>query len=188
MSIGAWMLGVFGLFAFVSSALSLSSPTRRGPPLRRKISLVGHHLRLLPRQLYRRAAERHRAAVLERRAADGRAVPRLGRVHRHGGDLAAPLPHRRAPPATAWEGQARRPVLDGRSSWCCSRVFLGLLGVRRRAADLAATSRRCSGAAWSASGWWSRWCSISSGPRAGRSAGSPPCWSWSAASSSATSW
>jgi len=40
MSIGAWMLGVFGLFAFVSSALSLSGDEGRAP-LRRKISLVG---------------------------------------------------------------------------------------------------------------------------------------------------
>jgi formate-dependent nitrite reductase membrane component NrfD len=40
MSIGAWMLGVFGLFAFVSSVLSLSRDEGRAP-LRRKISLVG---------------------------------------------------------------------------------------------------------------------------------------------------
>ena len=40
MSIGAWMLGVFGLFAFASSALSLS-PDERRASLRRKISLVG---------------------------------------------------------------------------------------------------------------------------------------------------
>ena len=40
MSIGAWMLGVFGLFAFASSALSLSADERRAS-LRRKISLVG---------------------------------------------------------------------------------------------------------------------------------------------------
>src|SRR6266852_2620871 len=40
MSIGAWMLGVFGLFAFVSSALSLSADEGRAA-LRRKISLVG---------------------------------------------------------------------------------------------------------------------------------------------------
>ena len=41
MSIGAWMLGVFGLFAFVSSALSLSAGREARAPLRRKISLVG---------------------------------------------------------------------------------------------------------------------------------------------------
>jgi formate-dependent nitrite reductase membrane component NrfD len=40
MSIGAWMLGVFGLFALVSSALSLSADERRAP-MRRKISLIG---------------------------------------------------------------------------------------------------------------------------------------------------
>src|SRR5215470_15556059 len=40
MSIGAWMLGVFGLFAFVSSALSLSSDPRRAR-LRRRWSLIG---------------------------------------------------------------------------------------------------------------------------------------------------
>jgi formate-dependent nitrite reductase membrane component NrfD len=40
MSIGAWMLGVFGLFAFLSSALSLSADEARAA-LRRKISLVG---------------------------------------------------------------------------------------------------------------------------------------------------
>jgi formate-dependent nitrite reductase membrane component NrfD len=40
MSIGAWMLGVFGLFAFVSSALSLGSDEARAG-LRRKWSLVG---------------------------------------------------------------------------------------------------------------------------------------------------
>ena len=40
MSIGAWMLGVFGLFAFVSSALSLSADEARAG-LRRKWSLVG---------------------------------------------------------------------------------------------------------------------------------------------------
>ena len=40
MSIGAWMLGVFGLFAFASSALSLSADESRAP-LRRRISLVG---------------------------------------------------------------------------------------------------------------------------------------------------
>jgi len=40
MSIGAWMLGVFGLFAFLSSVLSLSADERRAA-LRRKISLVG---------------------------------------------------------------------------------------------------------------------------------------------------
>ena len=40
MSIGAWMLGVFGLFAFISSALSLS-PDESRAALRRKISLVG---------------------------------------------------------------------------------------------------------------------------------------------------
>lgn len=40
MSIGAWMLGVFGLFAFVSSALSLS-PDQARAALRRKIGLVG---------------------------------------------------------------------------------------------------------------------------------------------------
>src|SRR5215470_10537863 len=40
MSIGAWMLGVFGLFAFVSSALSLSADPARAR-LRRRWSLVG---------------------------------------------------------------------------------------------------------------------------------------------------
>lgn len=40
MSIGAWMLGVFGLFALVSSALSLS-PDESRAGLRRKVSLVG---------------------------------------------------------------------------------------------------------------------------------------------------
>jgi len=40
MSIGAWMLGVFGLFAFVSSALSLS-PDEGRAALRRRWSLVG---------------------------------------------------------------------------------------------------------------------------------------------------
>ena len=40
MSIGAWMLGVFGLFAFLSSALALSGGESKAP-LRRKISLVG---------------------------------------------------------------------------------------------------------------------------------------------------
>jgi formate-dependent nitrite reductase membrane component NrfD len=40
MSIGAWMLGVFGLFAFLSSALSWSPDASRAA-LRRKISLVG---------------------------------------------------------------------------------------------------------------------------------------------------
>jgi len=40
MSIGAWMLGVFGAFAFLSSALSLSADDRRAA-LRRKLSLVG---------------------------------------------------------------------------------------------------------------------------------------------------
>jgi formate-dependent nitrite reductase membrane component NrfD len=40
MSIGAWMLGVFGVFAFLSSALSLSAREDRAA-LRRKISLVG---------------------------------------------------------------------------------------------------------------------------------------------------
>lgn len=40
MSIGAWMLGVFGLFALLSSALSLSADESRAP-LRRKISLIG---------------------------------------------------------------------------------------------------------------------------------------------------
>jgi formate-dependent nitrite reductase membrane component NrfD len=40
MSIGAWALGVFGLFAFVSSALSLS-PDEGRAALRRKWSLVG---------------------------------------------------------------------------------------------------------------------------------------------------
>ncbi len=40
MSIGAWMLGVFGLFAFVSSALSLSNDASRAR-LRRGVSLVG---------------------------------------------------------------------------------------------------------------------------------------------------
>src|SRR6267143_5627215 len=40
MSIGAWMLGVFGFFAFVSSALSLSADEGRAG-LRRKFSLVG---------------------------------------------------------------------------------------------------------------------------------------------------
>jgi len=40
MSIGAWMLGVFGLFAFLSTVLSLSADEGRAA-LRRKISLVG---------------------------------------------------------------------------------------------------------------------------------------------------
>jgi formate-dependent nitrite reductase membrane component NrfD len=40
MSIGAWMLGVFGLFAFLSSALSLSADESRAA-LRRKLGLVG---------------------------------------------------------------------------------------------------------------------------------------------------
>jgi formate-dependent nitrite reductase membrane component NrfD len=40
MSIGAWMLGVFGLFAFVSSALSFSADEGRAS-LRRRWSLVG---------------------------------------------------------------------------------------------------------------------------------------------------
>jgi protein NrfD len=40
MSIGAWALGVFGLFAFVSSALSLS-PSEAHAALRRKVGLVG---------------------------------------------------------------------------------------------------------------------------------------------------
>jgi protein NrfD len=40
MSIGAWMLSVFGFFAFVSSALSLVGGESRAP-LRRRISLLG---------------------------------------------------------------------------------------------------------------------------------------------------
>src|SRR5262245_13844827 len=40
MSLGAWMLGVFGLFAFVSSALSLSADPAKAR-LRRRWSLVG---------------------------------------------------------------------------------------------------------------------------------------------------
>jgi formate-dependent nitrite reductase membrane component NrfD len=40
MSIGAWMLGVFGAFAFVSSALSLSG-SAGAAQLRRRVSLVG---------------------------------------------------------------------------------------------------------------------------------------------------
>ncbi len=40
MSIGAWMLGVFGAFSFLSSALSLSS-SEQMVSLRRKVSLVG---------------------------------------------------------------------------------------------------------------------------------------------------
>jgi formate-dependent nitrite reductase membrane component NrfD len=40
MSIGAWMLGVFGVFAFLSSALSLSADQGKAA-LRRKISLIG---------------------------------------------------------------------------------------------------------------------------------------------------
>ena len=40
MSIGAWMLGVFGLFAFLSSALSLA-PDESRAALRRRLSLVG---------------------------------------------------------------------------------------------------------------------------------------------------
>jgi formate-dependent nitrite reductase membrane component NrfD len=40
MSLGAWIVGVFGLFTFVSSALSLSSSPSRAA-LRRKIGLVG---------------------------------------------------------------------------------------------------------------------------------------------------
>jgi formate-dependent nitrite reductase membrane component NrfD len=40
MSIGAWMLGVFGMFAFVSSALSLSG-SESTARLRRQVSLVG---------------------------------------------------------------------------------------------------------------------------------------------------
>jgi len=40
MSIGAWIVGVFGLFTFVSSALSLSSSPSHAA-LRRKIGLVG---------------------------------------------------------------------------------------------------------------------------------------------------
>jgi formate-dependent nitrite reductase membrane component NrfD len=40
MSIGAWILGVFGLFAFASSVLSLSADEGRAA-LRRKISFVG---------------------------------------------------------------------------------------------------------------------------------------------------
>src|SRR5262245_40399825 len=40
MSIGAWMLGVFGLFAFVSSALSFSSDAAKAR-LRRRWSLIG---------------------------------------------------------------------------------------------------------------------------------------------------
>jgi formate-dependent nitrite reductase membrane component NrfD len=40
MSIGAWMLGVFGLFALLSSALSLSADEGRAA-LRRRIGLVG---------------------------------------------------------------------------------------------------------------------------------------------------
>jgi formate-dependent nitrite reductase membrane component NrfD len=40
MSIGAWALGVFGLFSFVSSALSLSS-SEGALALRRKVGLVG---------------------------------------------------------------------------------------------------------------------------------------------------
>lgn len=40
MSIGAWMLGVFGAFAFVSSALSLSA-SEGVARLRRRVSLVG---------------------------------------------------------------------------------------------------------------------------------------------------
>ncbi len=40
MSIGAWMLGVFGVFAFVSSVLSLSG-SEATARLRRRVSLVG---------------------------------------------------------------------------------------------------------------------------------------------------
>jgi formate-dependent nitrite reductase membrane component NrfD len=40
MSIGAWMLGVFGAFAFVSSALALAGGEARAG-LRRRVSLVG---------------------------------------------------------------------------------------------------------------------------------------------------
>ena len=40
MSIGAWVLGVFGLFTFVSSVLMLS-PSRQLQMLRRRLGLVG---------------------------------------------------------------------------------------------------------------------------------------------------
>jgi formate-dependent nitrite reductase membrane component NrfD len=40
MSIGAWMLGVFGLFTFVSSVLTMTK-TEAMAPLRRRLSLVG---------------------------------------------------------------------------------------------------------------------------------------------------
>jgi len=92
MSIGAWMLG--------SSASSPSCPRRcRFPPTRAgpaaaEVQPGGHHLRLLPRQLHRRAPERDRAPVLERRSPDGGALPGLGRINRHGGHLAVALPQR----------------------------------------------------------------------------------------------
>ncbi len=60
MSIGAWAVGIFGLFTFVSSVLSFSGTPRghRAPPQGRA---RGPLLRVLPGQLYRGAAERHSA-------------------------------------------------------------------------------------------------------------------------------
>ncbi len=185
MSIGAWMLGVFGLFAFLSAALAWVGGEARAP-LRRKLSLLGTIFGFFLASYTGVLLSATRAALLERGAADGGAVPRLRRVHRHGRDLPAPLPLRRVRRGRVPEGQARRPIRDGPRAGAPRRLpgAAGLGGRPHhlghvRAAVLGRTGRRRSRAPACCWIWWED---------ASRSwAAWPRSSSSSAASSSATS-
>ncbi len=71
-----------------------SPPTRSGPALRRKISLVGIIFGFFLASYTGVLLSATRATLLERRPPHGRALPGLGRVHWHGRHLAAALPER----------------------------------------------------------------------------------------------
>ena len=158
MSIGAWMLGVFGLFAFVSSALSLGGG-ESAARLRRRVSLLGTIAGFFLAAYTGVLLSNSALAVLERRTPHGSPVPRLRGLDRDGGHLAAPPALGRGGGGGFQEDQARRPLRDDlradRARRCSS-----LCSGRQPPPSRPVNWPRCSGAASSCSGCSFPWRSI----------------------------
>ena len=183
MSIGAWMLGVFGLFSFVSSALSLVGGEERAG-LRRRWSLVGI--------LFGFFLASYTGVLLSATALpfwrDGRLMGALFLASGASTGMAAISlllylsGDRRGRASRRSSGRTASPSSSRWSSWRSSSSC----SARRRPRSRRGTWPRSSGVAWSCSGWSSRSCSISSAA-CGCPRWFPRCWCSWAASSCATS-
>ena len=159
MSIGAWMLGVFGLFAFVSSALSLSADEGRAA-LRRRVSLVG--------TIFGFFLASYTGVLLSATAlpfwSDARLMGALFLASGASTGMAAISLLLYLSGDSAGEGFKKVKRADRFAivfEMAVLVLFLVLLGSAARAADLRAPWPRSSGAGWSWSGSSSRCCSTS---------------------------